>query len=999
MPLRRYGPLALALASLAACKDVEQEPPASQIVIATFASPVIPTPNDLVLQAVPTLPASAQRDLLQAFVDGGGFPADQEVTVSVPFRSIVFNEDTGAYDPAPSPAIDLATVTPSTAAVLKVDGTVQVVATEAAGFANGVLTLRKKADSSGSRRWAPGRYVIAVRGGASGVKTTAETGALPVSPDQAVQLVLPNVNLSVRENLPPKSPPFTAAEAAQLEGLRAALWQPLDWAAVPGPGGFKLWAPKPSAAVTAAFPAVDTVFPHGEVAAIATFGVAAGVTPLTDAGAGQIPLPSMFLLDSTRPVPGSTTRFFVRNVPAFGPAAAGLATLDGFSTTGMMLAPLLGPVDASTIDASSVLLFELNDPVTQPNGVPRRMRDVAAALVAGAPQTAEYLTQPPALNRPVSGTALSATTAIGLQPGVPVPTPTAAGIVYTPPLEQKSSYLVVITDRVKDLAGNPIRRSTLANILFSLEHSPIDADRHSVLAGVADADAQTLAGLRTALAPLVANIGALSGDANLTEDNVVMAYTVQTQTVSDVSVGLSAVPYASPTAFVGQAPATLDVTTLGFPADAMTTLFPAVDSFITAVVPTVDALNPATGALNPDQAQWAPTGIPALIAVPKCPTLPTTPCAAPLVVWLHGQGGGHLHMLTTANALAARGFVVAAVDMPFHGDRAFCAKDSDCTTGTADGVCTPDQAKAGQGDAVPPGTCTTGHLRGTNLSTVASGNYFISGNFFRTRDIIRQQMIDQAALVLALARPPAATGFPQPAADPLAAALAARGVGIDPTRVYFDGHSQGAETGTLVLATNPRFSRGALNAVGGTMVDLFTSAPAFKSAVDALFLSIGIDRSLIATDPAVASRYVQTLILMKWIIDPAEPINYARNLEQKLPSPLLAAPPAGLGGTPFTYPTTEVLGQLIKCDQSVMNATTIVNGVPQPYGDLLLALGGVDGALYASASSANGCVPHAVAIDTFASLSGGTSIGGQLREDAAQFLLDLTVPATTVTLP
>jgi hypothetical protein len=138
---------------------------------------------------------------------------------------------------------------------------------------------------------------------------------------------------------------------------------------------------------------------------------------------------------------------------------------------------------------------------------------------------------------------------------------------------------------------------------------------------------------------------------------------------------------------------------------------------------------------------------------------------------------------------------------------------------------------------------------------------------------------------------------------------------------------------------------------------------------------------------------------MKWIVDPAEPINYARNLEQKLPSPLLAAPPAGLGGTPFTYPTTEVLGQLIKCDPKVTNATTLVNGVPQPYGDLLLALGGVDGTLYASASTANGCVPHAVALDTFAELSGGTSIGGQLREDAAQFLLDLTYPGSLVTLP
>jgi dienelactone hydrolase len=992
MSLRRHGPLALAFASLVACHDVHQEAPKSQIVIASFVSPDIPTPNDLALQATPTLPAGAQKDLLQAFVNGGGFPSDQEVAVTVPFRSMAWNESTRAYEPAAVPDLDLATVTPSTAVVLKVDGgAAAVVDTEAGGFANGKLTLRKKADATGSRRWAPGRYVIAVRGGANGVKTTAASGALPVAPDQAIALILENKDLTNKENQPPGGLP--TALVTQLETLRSLYWNPITWGPRSG-----LWAPAPSASVVPAFPAVDAAFPHAEVAALATFGVApAALTALTDSGSGQIPLPSTFLLDGSRPVPDQVDRYYVRNVSAFGPAAAGLATLDGFSTTGLMLAPLSAPAAAATITSDSVLLFELPTRAqAQAGAVPRRMRDVRLALGAGAPQTAEYLTQPPALNRTVQvgGADVAVTTAIGLQPGVPVPVPPPVNtIVFTPPLKEKANYLVVITDGVKDLAGQPIRRSTLANILFTLEHPPVDAQGHSTLSGVPDADAQALYALRTNLDPVLTNIGALSGT-SLTKDNVVMAYTVQTQTVTDVSVGLSALPYKSPTAFAGQAPATLDVTTLGFPADAMTTFFPAVDSFITAMMPTVDAINPATGALNPDTTKWAPTAIPALVAVPKCPT----GCLAPLVVWLHGQGGSHWHMLTTANALAAKGFVVAAVDMPYHGDRAFCAKNSDCTTdGTADGVCTPDQAKAGQGDAVPPGTCTTGHLRGTNLTTVASGNYFLSSNFFRTRDIIRQQMIDQSALALALARPLAP--FPQPSADPLKDALTARGVGVDPTHVYFVGHSQGGETGPLVLATNPRFSRGALNAVGGTMVDIFTSAPAFQSTVDALFSSIGIDRSKIATDPAVASKYLQTLILMKWILDPAEPINYARNIEQKLPSPLLAAPPAGLGGTPYTSPGTQVLGQLITCDQKVTNATTLVNGVPQPYGDLLLALGGVDKTFYASASATNGCVPHGVAIDTFAALSGGTSIGDQLREDAAQFLSNLTNPGPTVLLP
>ncbi len=997
MSLRRYGPLAIALASLAACKDVHQEAPTSQIVIASFVSPDIPTPNDLALQATPTLPAGAQRDLLQSFVDAGGFPSDQEVPVVVPFRSIAWNASTRAYEPAAAPDLDLATVTPSTAVVLKVDGgAASVVDTEAAGFANGKLTLRKKADATGSRRWAPGRYVIAVRGGANGVKTTAASGALPVAPDQAIALILENKDLTNKENQPPGGLP--ADLVTRLETLRSLYWNPITWGTRSG-----LWAPSPSASVVAAFPAVDAAFPRTEVAALGTFGVApAALTALTDSGSGQIPLPSTFLLDGSRPVPNQVDRYFVRNVSAFGPAAAGLATLDGFSTTGMMLAPLSAPALASSIASSSVLLFELPTRAqAQAGAVPRRMRDVAMALGAGAPGTAEFFLQPPALDRTVAvgGTDLSVTTAIGLQPGVPVPTPTPAGIVYVPPLKEKANYLVVITDRVKDLAGNPIRRSTLANILFTLEHPPVDAQGHSTLSGVSDADAQALFALRTNLDPVITNIGALSGDSTLTRANVVMAYTVQTQTVTDVSVGLSAVPYASPTAFVGAAPGTLDLAGLGFDATAQAALFPDVAAFVTATLPTVNAIDPATGALNPDRTAWAPTGIPALIAVPKCATLPT-PCPAPLVVWHHGLGGGHLQMLTVANSLAAKGFVVAAIDMPYHGDRAFCAKNSDCTTnGTDDGVCTPDTAKAGQGDAVPPGICTTGHLRGTNLATVASGNYFISANFFRTRDGVRQDMIDQAALVLALARPPASTGFPQPSADPVRAAIAAYGVGIDPTKVYYEGISLGGIIGTEVLATNPRFSRGVLNVPAGTLVDVFTNAPAFKSSTDALFLSLGIDRSLIATDPTMASKYVQTLILTKWILDPADPINYARNVEQKLASPLLAPPPSGFGGTPLTSATTDAYGQLSKCDQVAPNATTIVNGVPLPFGDELLQLAGLDTTLYVNGGTTNGCVPHGVLSDTFAALSGGTSIGGKVRDDAAQFLLDLTFPGSLVTLP
>ncbi|WP_242334016.1 MULTISPECIES: hypothetical protein [unclassified Anaeromyxobacter] len=979
---RRATILAAAVLAAACTQSVEQNGPPDVLVFASFSPPAIPLPNDLALQSAPTLPAGLQKELLQSFVVKGGFPSDQEVAITVPFHTSTRNVDDGTYSrSATPPSLDLKTVNESTVAVLKITaGAAERIPVEVGGYANGVLALRKVADAAGSRRWAPGRYVAALRGGEHGVKTT---DGRAVAAERPIALVAQGVDLMSHENQPPGITPAQVQQLSSLQALYAGSvgWKPVE---TQTPSGLTvLWQASTVPGQLSAFAAVDTVFPHQEIASVQTFGTQPSTaSPLTDSGSGQIPFPSDFLLD---PASGK-----VRNNPAFGPAAAGLATLDGFSTTGMMLVPLTAPVKAATVNANSVLVFEL-----PAGGTPRRLRDVAAALGAGAPGTAEYLTQPPALNRDVQGT--SVTTALGLQPGIPVPTPTPAGIVYVPPLKQKTRYAVIVTDRVKDTQDAALVRSTLAEIVFGFQN-PLVVDGKSQIPGVSDADAGGLQALRTGLAPLLDNLGALSGDASLTRDHVVLAYTVTTQTVTDVSVKLSAAPYdpngdgnmADNAAFTTVAAAPLDLASFGITAAQQAALFPSVAAFLDARFVSLDAIDPANGALNPDPSAWTPVQLSATVAVPKCGA---PPCVAPLVVWHHGLNGGRLQMLGVAESLAAKGFVVIATDAPYHGDRAFCSQNSDCTTdGTADGVCTPDAARAGQGDAVAPGTCTTGHLRlGNDFTTEASGNYFISGNFFRIRDGIRQDLFDHAALILAAARPPPGSGFPQPQVNALAAALAGHGVGIDPTRVYLEGLSLGGINGTEIAATNPRISRAVLSSPGGTLTDIFTNAPAFKSAVDQLFLSLGIDRSKIATDPAVAARYVQTLILAKWILDPADPINYAQHVETKLPSPL-----AALG--PLASSTTAAFGQLSKCDPVVPNRTTVVGGVPLAYGDLLLDLGTIDTTLYDSRSAAGGCVDHGVILDTFAPLFGGTSIGGPVREDAARFLSDGTLPPAAVTL-
>ena len=261
MSLRRAGSLLLVLA-LAACKSVTQEPQPADLVFATFSSPTIPTPNDLALAQVPGgLPCTAMPDgqaqLLCTFVKAGGFPSDQEVPISIPVNAVHWSATAtaefpyGHYAAAAPPTIDLGTVTDGTVTILRVDVSPPAAVAFNAVATPGLLTLRKKSDANG-RRWDAGaRYVVAVRGGPSGVKTT--TG-LPLNADTAVALVIPDKDLTNPANQPMGAIPdanhdgTNADEIASLEALRAATWRPLTWSNATGG-----WAPGPSAAVTPAF--------------------------------------------------------------------------------------------------------------------------------------------------------------------------------------------------------------------------------------------------------------------------------------------------------------------------------------------------------------------------------------------------------------------------------------------------------------------------------------------------------------------------------------------------------------------------------------------------------------------------------------------------------------------------------------------------------------------------------------------------------------------------
>ncbi|HET9751979.1 MAG TPA: hypothetical protein VFP52_03420, partial [Myxococcales bacterium] len=381
--------LALVLALAAACGEpsVPQTPPSQQkpVVSAVF-DPLtgnIPLPNDLALaQIPPTLPA-AQQDLLKAFVAQGGFPNDQEVPVTIAFQTTTVAQDGTTTNAAPD--LDLSSINPATLVVfLKTAqgaGTVPLDPVQPADYLKlpdrGSLTLHHK----GRQPWPSGQYVLALRGGANGVKDAAGN---PVVASPTFFLIAQGEKLDTEQNLA-----LLRAQTGSVAAAKAAAAQ--LQAIIDNYRGNAATVPPTPPAPGSAFAAVDQVFPHQQAAVMTTFAVApiAGTQVQLDAGRGIVPLPIDLLRDprpasASCPACGKLTplaactlaqgtldaqgvcRDSKGNVNA---GAAGFAALDGFSTTGFILAQTSDLVQASTVTSSTVKLFDLGNPA-QPQLVP-----------------------------------------------------------------------------------------------------------------------------------------------------------------------------------------------------------------------------------------------------------------------------------------------------------------------------------------------------------------------------------------------------------------------------------------------------------------------------------------------------------------------------------------------------------------------------------------------------------------------------------------------------
>jgi pimeloyl-ACP methyl ester carboxylesterase len=355
------------------------------------------------------------------------------------------------------------------------------------------------------------------------------------------------------------------------------------------------------------------------------------------------------------------------------------------------------------------------------------------------------------------------------------------------------------------------------------------------------------------------------------------------------------------------------------------------------------ALAQNTGTFEPN-GTTAPEKITALVAVPDpakvtgtCPdptplggTAYTAGKCAPLVVFAHGLQGSKTEMLALAATFTNAGFVVAAFDAEMHGERSYCTSNAQCVGGStcrfyanlqtsvdppigfcefAPGVrglyasyradcATPFTGVDANGNPIPntaPG-CVSLTAKGTSY---VSGNRLLTLNFFRVRDALRQNIIDTSAVVKAIAPVGKST-------DAFASWLeAGYGLAVDFSKVYYVGHSYGAIHGIASVAANPRVGSLVDIAGGATSIDVFANP---ESHYNSVFTGLLAGAGIFPGTP----DYLKFVQIGKWILDPADPANFARFTTSNT-----------LGTLPPSFPapaTRPALAQLSLCDATVPNA-------------------------------------------------------------------------------
>ena len=442
-------------------------------------------------------------------------------------------------------------------------------------------------------------------------------------------------------------------------------------------------------------------------------------------------------------------------------------------------------------------------------------------------------------------------------------------IIPLKPLLEYSSYMAVLTNDIKDAAGN---NSTPDQTYFlSKRRTPwIDENGQSTYELVDTPTAQSLEQLRQITQSMELNVAAFAG---INPDDIILAWTVQTQSITPTLGLLRTIAAPAPVIVTPSIGTTGDLG-LGLPGIAdvhvgVITLpyYLGVPSAANPIAPITDFWTAAPGAYIPpfDQFGLDPTStnitvanpfpvltdmqtVPLIISVPNANSGMGKPAGGwPVVIYGHALGLNRVTMLLVADALAAAGFVVIAIDFPLHG------------------VVPQDPLFApfyiGNTPFAPIANERTFDVDFINNETRApgpdgivdlSGSHALNfQNFLNARDNVRQGIADLSILAVSIQNIDLdADGIPD----------------LQPFNMGYAGMSWGGINGTGFSALEPLVTRTFLNAPAGGLLRVGEASPTFGPLIRGGLASAGI----FPGDPL----FELYLTVGQTVVDSADPINW-----------------------------------------------------------------------------------------------------------------------------
>jgi len=388
---------------------------------------------------------------------------------------------------------------------------------------------------------------------------------------------------------------------------------------------------------------------------IVTGVLTAGYDPLNNEGLGAVfPFPfNLLFLDTT----DLTLNPPVEDPNDYSDPLVALSALDGFSTIEKWVTSFLdddrnsGNIDpASVVPGQSVRVFQVTTAqIVVVTGIVRE-------LVPGV----DYV-------------ALAAT-------------PSVVAIIPLKPLPELSSFMAVLTNDIKDVDGNDATPDQ--TYFLTKRRTPwVDENGNSTYPLIPDATAQSLEPQRQ----ITQSMEGAAASAGMNPDDIILSWTVQTQSVTPVLKNLRSIAKPAPTT-VG--PTGMNTSAIGGAGIAdiyagIITLpyYLGVPSASNPIAPLTDFWTAAPGAYVPpfDAFGLDPTStnitvanpfpvltdmqtVPLLMTVPNQASGHTRPAAGwPVVIFGHSLTGNRTHMLAVADTLALIGYAVVAIDFPLHG--------------------------------------------------------------------------------------------------------------------------------------------------------------------------------------------------------------------------------------------------------------------------------------------------------------------------------------------